>query len=161
MTVWRPGPRTRYAMIYPSRPARQSGRRLDELGVVLPEPPLNLSSQASGQVEHLGSLLVGDCSGSLVSTPVPLLAEQVEASHKRRRGPDRKAQGLDDAVVVRLAGGPIATGCQSRGRSLQGGVVGDAQPPVRAESRQLGVGKVAFDQGEKVEDLGGRWLMLS
>ena len=78
------------------------------------QPCFNLRAQRPSQIDHLARLLAGDGPGALVLADVALLPERVKQDDGLLIQSNGVSERIDDAIMVRLARGPIA-GCGERG----------------------------------------------
>jgi hypothetical protein len=89
---------------------------------------------------------------SLIPCDVSLLAELVELGDEASVCLEGMRQRLDNPVMVRAAGRPVARRRKSGRRQLEGGVVGDVQSPGGAQPLRAAVCHVALGHGQEVGD---------
>lgn len=129
------------------------GSRLHKFGMGFKQPRCNLIADLLSQQKHLLRFLVGRDSCPFISADVSLLPELIKMGNQTRRRVDRISEGLNDSIVMRFPAGAI-TGCgKGNGRRLQGGIVGNIQTPVGAETGRLAISQVALDQGKQIRNL--------
>lgn len=123
------------------------------------EPCLQVGVQLRGDRRYLIGFGQRNRPRSFVVSDVASLAKCFQSSDHPAIGFQSEGQGLDDSIVMLLARCPIALGRQSRGCDLQRSIVGDGQPPIRAEARYLTVCQISLRDAEQIGDLLPRRLV--